>query len=293
MGDLLDELLSLLPETAVSEELNNVIKVAVVGRPNVGKSSFVNALVGEEKVIVDEKPGTTRDAIDTPFEQGGLKYLLIDTAGLRRRTRIDSNIEYYATLRTLRSLERCDVALILLDATEGITHQDITIATQAKSAMKGIILLINKWDLVEESHHIPDEYVRWVHKQMPFLNFAPVLFTSAVTGLRVKKTLEIVRTVIDARQQRISTGRLNTFLENIMETTPPPTERGRRANIYYCTQQNVEPPTFIFFANYPKLITDDYRRFLERKLRESFGFEGTPIQFFFRKRAREKRSPKA
>ena len=288
VGDLLDHLLSLLPELHVPEESDEAIKVAIVGRPNVGKSSLVNALVGEEKVIVDETPGTTRDAIDTPFEHRGQKYRFIDTAGLRRRTRITSNIEYYATLRTLRSLERCDVALILLDATEGITHQDITIAAQAKEAMKGVILLINKWDLVEEDAQIPEEYVRWVYQQLPFLNFAPVLFTSMVTGLRVKKTLETIQKVAEERKRRISTGRLNTFMEEVLSANPPPTAKGRRANIYYCTQQSAEPPVFVFFANYPKIIGQNYRRFLERKLRETFGFEGTPIRFIFRKRSKRR-----
>ncbi|UCE20338.1 MAG: ribosome biogenesis GTPase Der [Gemmatimonadota bacterium] len=288
IGDLLDHLLSLLPHRDVSEELSDAIKVAVVGRPNVGKSSLVNAIVGQEKVIVDETPGTTRDAIDTHFEHGGQTYLFIDTAGLRRRTRITNNIEYYATLRTLRSLDRCDVAVILLDATEGITHQDITIAAQAKDAMKGVILLINKWDLVEDSAHIPDEYVDWVYQQLPFLNFAPVLFTSMATGLRVKKTLEVILRVAQERKRRIQTSQLNAFLEDVVTTSPPPTAKGRRANILYCTQQKVEPPSFIFFTNYPKLIGENYRRFLERKLRESFGFEGTPIRLIFRKRSKRK-----
>ncbi|MFQ6094086.1 MAG: ribosome biogenesis GTPase Der [bacterium] len=286
VGDLLDHLLSLLPRVGPSEDLDDAIKVAILGRPNVGKSSLVNAIVGEEKVIVDETPGTTRDAIDTPFEHKGRKYLLIDTAGLRRRVRIASNIEYYSTLRTLRSLERCDVALIMVDAIEGITHQDTTIAAQAKEALKGMVLLMNKWDLIETGAQVPDDYVRWVHQRLPFLNFVPVLFTSMVTGLRVKKTLEAVERVAEERKRRISTGRLNAWIEKILATNPPRAAKGGRVTIYYCTQQKTEPPTFIFFTNSPQLIGENYRRFLERKLRETFGFEGTPIQFVFRKRKR-------
>jgi len=290
IGDLLDHLLSLLPRLSVPTEPDDAIQVAIVGRPNVGKSSLVNALVGEEKVIVDEAPGTTRDATDTPFSHRGRKYLLIDTAGLRRRVRVASQVEYYATLRTLRSIERCDVAVIVLDATEGITHQDAGIARQAIDAQKGIVLLVNKWDLVETGAHIPREYIDWVHEQMPFVSFAPVLFTSMVTGLRVVKTLEVVERVAEERKKRIPTGRLNAFVEKVLETHPPPTAKGRRVGIYYCTQQRVEPPTFVFFTNSPALIGENYRRFLDRKLRERFGFEGTPIQLLFRRRKREQRT---
>jgi GTP-binding protein len=289
IGDFLDQLLEQIPEAEPSEPEDEAIHVAILGRPNVGKSSLVNALVGEEKVIVDEIPGTTRDAIDTPFEHKGHKYVLIDTAGLRRRIRVTSNIEYYSTLRTLRSLERCDVAVILFDATEGITHQDITIANQAKEAHKGLVLLINKWDLVEESAHIPDEYVHWIYQRMPFLGFAPVLFTSMVTRLRVLKILDAVQRVAEQRKQRISTGRLNAFLEQLLSSHPPPTVKGRQIHIYYATQHRTEPPTFVFFSNVPKLIPSNYRRFLERKLREAFGFEGTPIRFLFRQRKRKGR----
>ena len=288
IGDFLDQLVSLLPDVEVAEQPDDAIKVAIIGRPNVGKSSLVNAIVGEQKVIVDEVPGTTRDAIDTPFEHKGQHYVLIDTAGLRRRVRVKSNIEYYATLRTLRSLERCDIAVILFDAVEGITHQDITIANQAKEALKGVVLLINKWDLTESGAHIPKTYVEWVYQRLPFLSFAPVLFTSMATNLRVINTLEVIRQVAEERKRRIPTGQLNTFLENTMETHPPPSAKGRRVTVYYGTQHRIEPPTFIFFSNLPKLISENYRRFLERKLREAFGFEGVPIQFIFRRRKRKR-----
>lgn len=289
IGDFLDQLVSLLPHGDVSEEPVEAIKVAIIGRPNVGKSSLVNAIVGQEKVVVDEVPGTTRDATDTPFEHKGQKYVLIDTAGLRRRVRVTSNIEYYSTLRTLRSLERCDVAVIIFDAVEGITHQDITIANQAKESFKGVVLLLNKWDLVESRKEIPEEYVQWVYQRLPSLRFAPVLFTSMVTRLRVLKILEAVRHVAEERKRRISTGRLNAFMEDLMETHPPSSAKGRRVHIYYCTQHGIEPPTFIFFSNLPKLVDKNYRRFLERKIRETFGFEGAPIHLIFRQRKRKKR----
>jgi len=286
IGDLLDEIVSHLPEGEATEEDEDVIKVAVLGRPNVGKSSLINALAGAEKVIVDETPGTTRDATDTLFEHDGQRFLFIDTAGLRRRVQIRSNVEYYATLRTARSLNRCDVAVIICDAVEGITHQDLTIASQAKEAFKGVVLIVNKWDLVGEQAQIPDDYVQWVHERLPFLYFAPVLFTSMVTKLRVQKTLEIVRRVAEERKRRISTSQLNTFLEGLFSTHPPPSANGRSVSIQYATQQGVEPPTFVFFCNRPRLIDDNYKRFLERKLRDTFGFEGVPLRFHFRERKR-------
>lgn len=295
MGDLLDELISHLPdgEPGGEETEEGYIKVAVVGRPNVGKSSFVNAIVGEEKVIVHEAPGTTRDAIDTRFEHGGRKFLLIDTAGLRRKSRVSSAVEYYCSLRALRSIERCDVALILTDAMEGITHQDIRIFNQAHEVGKGMVLVVNKWDLVEQKvdrvwEH-EREFEEEIKRRLPFLGFVPIVFASALTGFRVMETLEIAVRIKEERTRRVKTSELNRFLEQLKLSHPPPIVRGKQAKLYYCTQHAVEPPTFVFFCNDPKQIGENYQRFLEKRIRENFGFYGTPIRLLFRERRKTKK----
>lgn len=294
-GDFLDEVLARLPKgEVVEEELEEeYIKLAIVGRPNVGKSSFLNAIVGGEKVIVHEAPGTTRDSIDTRFEHNGKKFLLIDTAGLRRRAKISSAIEYYCSLRALRSIERCDVALVIADATEGIAVQDMRIAAQANEARKGMILVINKWDLVEEEVDMARDYEQeWeeaIKRELPFLGFVPIIFASALTGLRVLETLKVATEIKGERTRRIKTSELNRFLDQLKQLSPPPTLKGKQARIYYCTQLASQPPTFVFFCNDPKSIGENYRRFLERKIRENFGFYGTPIRLMFRQRRRSKK----
>lgn len=268
--------------------------IAFVGRPNVGKSSLLNALLRDERMIVSDIPGTTRDAIDTRIPWGRSEVLLIDTAGIRRRGRVASGpaAERYSTLRALKAISRADVAVLVLDAADGLTAQDAHVAGYVVDEGKGLVVAINKWDLVEKDHRTFDEFVAKLRRDAPFLDFAPVVSISALTGQRVDRILELAVEVWGERRKRITTGELNRLLTDAVERMPPPLVRGRRAKLRYATQAGIAPPTFVFFATDPASIHFSYRRYLENRLREALGFTGTPIRLVFREQIREKRAPR-
>jgi len=259
--------------------------VAVVGRPNVGKSSFVNAVVGKALRVVTPIAGTTRDAADTVVTYYGQPLTLIDTAGLRRRSRDKEAVEFYTTVRTERALRECDVAVVLTDAEEGVVGQDIRIVQQAEEMGKGILLCVNKWDLTEKDARAADRLQREIFDRYATLGYIPVMFISSLEKQRVFKALESVLRIHEERQKRIATSELNRFLEELMATSPPPAIKGRDIRLHYMTQVMAEPPLFVFFTRYPELVADHYRRFLERRMREQYGFEGVPIRLTFRKRS--------
>lgn len=282
IGDMLDKIIEYLPSEHQEEEISDEIKVAVIGRPNVGKSSLVNALIGQDRVIVSDVPGTTRDAIDTHFIQNNIKFVLIDTAGMRRKSRIDLPIERYSVIRSLRAVERADVVLMVLNAEEGITEQDKKIAGYAHEAGKAIIIVVNKWDLIEKDNKTTLRFTENIRHELSFIQYAPVLFTSALTKQRVHRITELIKYVADQHSMRVSTSVLNQVIEDAVAINPPPTSMGKRLKIYYSTQPNVKPPTFVLFVNDPEIMHFSYVRYLENKLRESFGLEGTPIKIVAR-----------
>ncbi|MBM3264477.1 MAG: ribosome biogenesis GTPase Der [candidate division Zixibacteria bacterium] len=287
-GDMMDILADLLPgeETPPEEEESDTpsaIKIALIGRPNVGKSSLVNAIVGKETVIVSEVPGTTRDAIDTLIVRRGKPYVLIDTAGLRRKAKIASDVEFYSVTRTVRSLERCDVAVVLMDAIEGISVQEMRIIHEVDEAGKGLILAFNKWDLVDKKQVSANEYVAATRAQVQYADYAPVMFLSARMRQGVTQLLQKVDQVQDMRLLRVPTGALNRLMQDIINNHPPPaTPAGHPVKIRYCTQADVAPPTFVFFTNHPESVGDGYRRYLAGRLREMFGFDGTALRIVMR-----------
>ena len=265
-------------------------RVAIIGRPNVGKSSLLNALIGHERVIVSDIPGTTRDAIDTSFEWAGRTVRLVDTAGIKRRGRVASGpaAEKFATLRALKAVSRADVAVLVLDAPEGLTAQDAHVAGYALDEGIGLVLAVNKWDLVEEKTHSTfDEYVTQLRRDAPFLSFAPIISISAKTHQRVERVLEAALEIAAERRRRVPTAALNAWLREVTQRRPPPNARGRQPRFFYATQVQAEPPTFVLFANGAELIHFSYRRYLENRLREAFGFHGTPLRIVIRERARE------
>ncbi|HHX95981.1 MAG TPA: ribosome biogenesis GTPase Der [Clostridia bacterium] len=283
IGDLLDLLIKEFAEISWEEE-PDYIKIAVVGRPNVGKSSLVNVILGEERVIVSSLPGTTRDAIDSPFHRQGQDYLLIDTAGMRRKGKIVQKTERFSVNRALKSIERCDVVLIILDALEGVTEQDQRIAGYVHEAGKGAIIVVNKWDLVEKERQTMAEYQEKIRRDLSFMTYAPILFVSAFTKQRVMNILEMVNFVEKEQHKRVKTSVLNEVISEAVLFTPPPTYKGRRLKIYYCAQVGIKPPHFVFFINDPQLVHFSYWRYLENKLRENFGFEGVALRLTARKR---------
>lgn len=287
LGDLLDKVVESLPKEHVTEEESDQIRVAVIGRPNVGKSSLVNALIGQERVIVSDIPGTTRDAIDTHFTAEGTDFVLIDTAGMRRKSKIDLPVERYSVIRSLRSVDRSDVVLIVIDAVDGVTEQDKKIAGYAHEAGKGIVIIVNKWDLVEKDSKTSLRFTEAIRSELGFMQYAPVLFTSALTRQRVHRVVELIKFAAEQHAMRISTSVLNQVITDATAINPPPSENGRRLKIYFTTQADVKPPTFIFFVNDPEIMHFSYLRFLENKLRESFGFEGTPLKMVVRGRKEE------
>lgn len=285
IAELLDRIVALLPEPKLSEAAAESVKIAIVGRPNVGKSMLLNALVGDSRVIVDEIPGTTRDAIDTLFDFDGQSVLLIDTAGVRRRGSIKAGVERYSVIRTLRAIDRADIALLVLDTTEPATSQDLHIGGYIQQAAKGIVIIINKWDLIEEKNS--NEWHRHVKSLFKFLAHAPVLFTSAKTGQGVNKIMPQVIQVYQERQKRLTTATVNGVVQQAVAAHNRPHRRGKQLKIYYATQAEVNPPTFVFFANDARLVHFTYRRYLENKLREAFGFAGTPLRLVFKTRGEE------
>ncbi len=287
-SDFLDDLVELLPKSEKTEEDKDILKIAIVGRPNVGKSSMVNALVGKKRAIVTEIPGTTRDSIDTKIHYNKKEIILIDTAGLRRRSHIKENIEFFSTLRTHRAIKRCDVAVVVLDATEGLLEQDKKIINLVDEERKGLILAYNKWDLVQpKDDKTADKFKKQVYDELQSYYWAPIVFVSAMTKQRLPKLLDLSFKIQESRKLRIPTAQLNRDLLPELEHTPPPAVRGRDLRINYITQTRIEPPLFVFFCNFPDLIPDSYKRFIERKLREKYDFEGVPISFLFRKKHKD------
>jgi GTP-binding protein len=290
-GNLLDAIVEAMPPTEEEEE-DESLRVAILGRPNVGKSTLVNKLIGEERVIVSPIAGTTRDAIDTKIMWQGQEITLIDTAGIRRRGKIDPGVEKYSVLRAIKALKRADVALLLIDATEGITAQDTHIAGMLVEEMSSVVVLVNKWDAVEKDSYTINEYTAQLQYALNFLPYVPILFISAQTGQRVNKVLETVKEVYDARYERIPTGQLNKLMRDAVGRHPPPQKGGIRIKFMYATQAAVDPPTFVFFVNKPEWVHFSYQRFLENQIREQYPFPGTPIRLVFRARSEDRFSEK-
>ncbi len=285
VGDLLDRILTLLPAGEPEPPDESMTRVAVVGRPNVGKSSLVNALLGEERVIVSDVPGTTRDAIDVAITRGDRRYVLIDTAGMRRKGRIEHPVERYGVIRALRAVDRSDVALVIVDATEGLTEQDKKIAGYVFEAGRAAVIVINKWDLVEDkSDASVRHFVDTVRYGLSFMDYAPVILISARTGQRLPRVLETVDAVAEQFSKRIATPDLNNLFRDAVAINPPPTSRGKRLRIYYATQAASRPPTFLLYVNHPDLLYYTYRRYLENRLREAYGFAGTPVRLVAKER---------
>lgn len=288
-GDLLDELVNRLPESVPEDE--TALRVAVVGRPNVGKSSFVNKLLGEERLVVSEISGTTRDAIDTPMTYHGRKLIFVDTAGLRRQTKIDDGIEFYSSLRTRRAIERANICVLLVDATEGEFHnQDLTIANMAWEAGRGLIVVVNKWDLVEKDDKAVHKFEKKAHEKAPFLKHVPFLFTSALTGQRVSRILDLIQVVDEQSRVRISTSQINERLAELLARRQPSQAAGREVKLNYATQVSVAPPTIAFFGNHPDLVEEHYVRFLHNGFRETYPFTGNPLRILLRRKSGAERT---
>ena len=288
VGDLLDAVVEQLPEADETEEAGGRVAVAIVGRPNVGKSSLINRLLREERSVVSELPGTTRDAIDTPIRVGDREYLLIDTAGIRRRGKVDTRLEYLSVNSALKSLARADVAILLFDGPEGVTAQDAHIAAHMVDAGVGCVLAVNKWDVVPSERKDVIRFTQELRDRLKHVVFSPVLTISALTGLRVKRIFDLVDQVASERGKRVETGDLNRFIEKVTERKPPPSSHGKEVKIFYATQSSVFPPTFVFFLNRPEAIHFSYQRFLVNQLRRRYGFEGTPLRLHFRRRTGSK-----
>ncbi|MEW5993319.1 MAG: ribosome biogenesis GTPase Der [Candidatus Zixiibacteriota bacterium] len=284
-GDLLDRLVVMLPEVLPEEpDETEVVKVAVVGRPNVGKSSFINCLIGQPRLLVTPVAGTTRDAIDTPFEWQGQRFLLIDTAGLRRRYKVLQNVEFYTNLRTIKAVENCHVAVLLVDAVDGLTSQDQRIMEQVLTARRGAVLAVNKWDLVEKETSTADRFTRAIRRVLAKYAHVPVVYMSALTGQRTTRVLALVKTVYGQYNKRIPTAELNDFLQATLARKHPPARRGKYIRIKYLTQTETGPPTFVFFANQPELVDKSYIAYLSNAIRGRFGFQGVPFRVKFRKK---------
>ncbi len=284
IGDLLDEVVESFERSEVDFEEDDRLKIAVLGKPNAGKSTLVNKMLGEERVIVSNVPGTTRDAIDSSFKYFGEEYVLIDTAGLRRKNKIYDEIERYSILRAVTAVERADVCLILIDAENGITEQDAKIAGIAHNRGKASIIVVNKWDKIEKDNHTTKNFEKDIRETLSYMNYAPILYISALEGQRVNKVMETVLEVASEHAKRITTGMLNDVISEAILLNQPPADKGRRSKIYYATQVSVKPPTFILFVNNKELIHFSYIRYLENQVRNSFGFVGTPITFLVREK---------
>ena len=282
-GEILDAMIKLLPEREADTK-DQLPKFTIVGRPNVGKSSIVNALLGEERNIVTPIAGTTRDSIDTRFNQFGLDFLLVDTAGLRKRGKVDEDLEYYSVIRAIRAIEESDVCILVIDATRGFEGQDQTILDTIIKNKKGVVIVVNKWDLIEKDTHTSEEFEKEIRRTIAPFNDVPIYFTSAITKQRILKTLEGAMQVYKNRSKRIATSALNEQMLAVIEKTPPPAYKGKYVRIKYVTQLPTPWPSFAFFANLPQYVRAPYKRFLENKLREFFDFQGVPIQVFIRQK---------
>ncbi len=285
IGDLLDAVVQKLPVGEEEEYGDDVIKVALIGRPNVGKSSLVNAILGEERVIVSDVAGTTRDAIDTPFERDGQSYVLIDTAGMRKRGKVYESTEKYSVMRAMKAIERADVALIVINGEEGIIEQDKHIAGYAHENGKAAVFVVNKWDVVEKDDKTMQQFTNTIRDHFLFMSYAPIVFLSAKTGSRLGKLLPVVNRVAEQHAMRVPTHLLNEVIADAVAVTPPPTDKGRRLRVNYATQVAVKPPTLIIFVNEPELMHFSYERYLENKIRAAFEFEGTPLRLFSRRKS--------
>jgi GTPase len=283
-GELLDEVIKLLPETKHEEEEGTLPRFTVVGRPNVGKSSFINALIGEERNIVTEVAGTTRDAIHTRYNKFGYDFVIIDTAGLRKRAKVKEDLEFYSVLRSVRTIEEADVCLLMLDAERGIEAQDLNIFSLIQKNKKGVVILVNKWDLVEKDNSSTNNFQKEIRERIAPFSDVPIVFISALSKQRIHKALETAMQVYQSRQQKIKTSELNEVMLKIIEAYPPPSLKGKSIKIKYCTQLPSSAPGFIFFANLPQYIREPYKRYLENNIREKFNFTGVPIQIFFRQK---------
>jgi len=282
-GDLLDRIVFLLPRQVSSQETDS-IRLAVVGKPNVGKSSFVNAILGEEKVIVTDIPGTTRDAVDLHFQYYDQNFVIVDTAGMRKRAKLDESVEYYSTVRALQTIEKSDVTLIFISAEESISHQDMAIIGDVIKKRRGVVLVVNKWDLIEKDEKTILRFEEDMRKKLRNLNYIPILFISALTRQRVFQVIDVAKSVYGERKKRIPTPEINDALGPIIRDNPPMASGGKLIKIQYVTQVKTEPPVFAFFMNRPERIRDNYKRFLESKIREKFGFMGVPISLIFRRK---------
>ena len=283
-GDLLDECLKYFPEENGGEEEDDCIKVAVIGKPNVGKSSLVNHILGEKRVIVSNVAGTTRDAVDTLYENRYGRYMLIDTAGIRRKSKVDERVEKFSVMRAQLAIERADVCLIMIDARDGVTEQDTKIAGLAHEAGKASIVVVNKWDLVEKETGTMEKMRKDIMRDLSFMRYAPILFISALTGQRTERIFELINFVNDQSNMRISTGMLNNVLADAQARVQPPTDKGRRLKIYYMTQTGIKPPNFVIFCNSRELFHFSYQRYIENQIRAVFGLEGTPIRIVIRQK---------
>ncbi len=284
IGDMLDEVVKHFPEGADEEEEDERPKIAIVGKPNVGKSSIINKLTGENRVIVSDIAGTTRDAIDTDIVYNGREYVFIDTAGLRRKNKIKEELERYSIIRTVSAVERADVVLMVIDATEGVTEQDAKIAGIAHDRGKGIIIVVNKWDAIEKNDKTIYEFQNKIKETLAYMPYAEMVFVSAVTGQRLPKLFETIDMVIENQTLRIATGVLNEIITEAVALQQPPSDKGKRLKIYYTTQVSVKPPTFVIFVNDKQLMHFSYTRYLENKIRDTFGFKGTSLKFIIRER---------
>ena len=284
IGELLDEVVKQFDPADLVEEEDDRPKIAVIGKPNAGKSSIINKLIGEERVIVSPIAGTTRDAIDTTVVRNGQEYVFIDTAGLRRKSKIKEELERYSIIRTVTAVERCDVAVLIIDATEGVTEQDAKIAGIAHERGKGVIIAVNKWDLVEKNDHTMKEFTDKIWQKLSYMPYAEMIFLSAKTGQRLPKLFDLIDAVIENCALRVQTGVLNEILTEAMAMKQPPSDKGKRLRIYYITQVSVKPPTFVMFVNDKKLTHFSYTRYIENQIRTTFGFRGTPVRFIYRER---------
>jgi GTP-binding protein len=287
LGDLLDEVKRLSPQGVVGGEEDDRPRIAIIGKPNVGKSSLVNRLVGEDRVLVSDVAGTTRDAVDTPIVRNGTEYVLIDTAGLRRKNKVKEELERYSVIRAVAAVGRSDVVILVIDALEGVTEQDAKIAGIAHERGKGLIVAVNKWDAVEKNDKTIYEYTRRIKETLSFVPYAEMIFISAVTGQRLGKLFELIDVVRENQTLRIATGVLNEIVTEAVALQQPPSDKGKRLKVFYTTQVAVKPPTFVVFVNEKQLMHFSYLRYLENKIREAFGFSGTPLKFHVRERGRE------
>lgn len=284
IGDMLDAVLELFDLEKIEEEEDDRPKIAIVGKPNAGKSSLINNLLGENRVIVSDVAGTTRDAIDTEIVYNGTEYVFIDTAGLRRKSKIKENIERYSIIRTVAAIERSDVVILMIDATEGVSEQDAKIAGIAHDRGRGLIIAVNKWDAIEKDNHTVKEYTKKVRDILSFVPYAEIIFISALTGQRTKKIFDMLETVIENHAMRIQTGVLNEILMEAVALQQPPSDKGKRLKLFYMTQVSTKPPTFVLFVNKKELMHFSYQRYIEKRIRDTFGFMGTPIRIFIRER---------